>query len=176
AYIDLNPVRAGMVKRPEDYRFSGLGEATAGVAQAREGLGVMLDRALMDDCFTGNWQETEKVYRVYVYDQGREVQGDESMGQHGRRGMTEAVVDKMIQKGGVMTRGEALRHRVRYFCDGMVLGSKEFVNEVFQRERRDRQRFGTKRKTGARKMQGAEWRGLQVMRDLRSEVISQPEV
>jgi len=25
AYIDLNPVRAGIVKRPEDYRWSGIG-------------------------------------------------------------------------------------------------------------------------------------------------------
>jgi putative transposase len=25
AYIDLNPVRAGLVKRPEDYRWSSMG-------------------------------------------------------------------------------------------------------------------------------------------------------
>ena len=28
AYIDLNPVRAGMVKDPADYRWSSYGEAT----------------------------------------------------------------------------------------------------------------------------------------------------
>ncbi|SDB01700.1 hypothetical protein SAMN05660653_00001 [Desulfonatronum thiosulfatophilum] len=25
AYVDLNPVRAGLVRKPEDYRWSGLG-------------------------------------------------------------------------------------------------------------------------------------------------------
>ncbi|MFT5188909.1 MAG: hypothetical protein ACI9DF_001628 [Verrucomicrobiales bacterium] len=30
AYIDLNPVRAGLVNDPKDYRWSGYGEAVAG--------------------------------------------------------------------------------------------------------------------------------------------------
>jgi len=43
AYIDLNPVRAGMVKRPEDYRWCSYGEAMKPKAdrwraKAREGL------------------------------------------------------------------------------------------------------------------------------------------
>jgi hypothetical protein len=43
AYIDLNPVRAGMVKDPADYRWSSYGEAVGGgkkgnSKKAREGL------------------------------------------------------------------------------------------------------------------------------------------
>ena len=38
AYIDLNPVRAGLVADPKDYRWSGYGEAVAGNAQRRRGL------------------------------------------------------------------------------------------------------------------------------------------
>ena len=38
AYIDLNPVRAGLVEDPKDYRFCGYAEAVAGVGVAREGL------------------------------------------------------------------------------------------------------------------------------------------
>ena len=37
-YIDLNPVRAGLVADPKDYRFCGYGEAVAGNAVARAGL------------------------------------------------------------------------------------------------------------------------------------------
>lgn len=37
AYIDLNPVRAGMVDTPGDYRFCGLGEALSGGPPARAG-------------------------------------------------------------------------------------------------------------------------------------------
>jgi hypothetical protein len=38
AYIDLNPVRAGIVKDPADYRWSGYAEAVAGLKPARWGL------------------------------------------------------------------------------------------------------------------------------------------
>ena len=44
-----------------------------------------------------------------------------------------------------------LRCRVRYFTDGAVIGSKEFVNEAFARSR---ERFGPKRQTGARRLKG----------------------
>ncbi|MCC5839041.1 MAG: transposase [Opitutales bacterium] len=37
AYIDLNPVRAGLVKDAPDYAFSGFGEACAGGSAARRG-------------------------------------------------------------------------------------------------------------------------------------------
>jgi hypothetical protein len=60
-----------------------------------------------------------------------------------------------------------LHCRVRYFTDGAVIGSKEFVNEVFAKAR---ERFGTKRKDGARKLKGggaAASGSLWSLRDLR---------
>jgi hypothetical protein len=63
-----------------------------------------------------------------------------------------------------------LRCRVRYFTDGAVIGSKEFVNEAFANAR---ERFGAKRKDGARAMRGSgsAARGLLwSLRDLRTEV------
>ncbi|MCC5842112.1 MAG: hypothetical protein JJT96_18500, partial [Opitutales bacterium] len=38
AYIDLNPVRAGLVEDAGDYAFSGFGEACAGGSAARRGI------------------------------------------------------------------------------------------------------------------------------------------
>jgi putative transposase len=38
AYIDLNPVRAGLVEDAGDYRFSGFGEACSGGSAARRGI------------------------------------------------------------------------------------------------------------------------------------------
>ncbi|MCC5842347.1 MAG: transposase, partial [Opitutales bacterium] len=38
AYIDLNPVRAGLVEDASDYGFSGFGEACAGGTSARRGI------------------------------------------------------------------------------------------------------------------------------------------
>lgn len=45
-----------------------------------------------------------------------------------------------------------LRCRVRYFTDGAAIGSKEFVNEAFAGAR---ERFGAKRKDGARRLRGS---------------------
>jgi hypothetical protein len=63
-----------------------------------------------------------------------------------------------------------LRCRVRYFTDGAVIGSKVFVNEAFANAR---ERFGAKRRDGARRMRGeaaAAARLLWSLRDLRKGI------
>ena len=62
-----------------------------------------------------------------------------------------------------------LRCRLRYFTDGAVIGSRAFVDEVFQNAR---ERFGPKRKDGARKLRGtaSAAAGLWSARDLRKEI------
>jgi hypothetical protein len=77
----------------------------------------------------------------------------------------------VIEQGGVMPVAVALRHRVRYFCDGAVLGTAAFVNTVFEREQALRKRFGEKRTSGARRMRGADWGELRVLRDLQKDVM-----
>jgi len=85
--------------------------------------------------------------------------------------MKSEVVETVVGRGGAMPLREALRHRVRYFCDGAVLGTAGFVDAVFAREQALRKRFGEKRTTGARRMRGADWGGLRVLRDLQKDVI-----
>jgi hypothetical protein len=65
--------------------------------------------------------------------------------------------------------GEALRCRVRYFTDGVVLGSQAFLDEFFESRRSN---FGEARKSGARRMKGAGWGALRVLRDLRVDAVS----
>jgi hypothetical protein len=63
-----------------------------------------------------------------------------------------------------------LRWKVRYFTDGAVVGSQGFVNDVFDR---CRDRFGAKRKTGARKMRGRAGAAAELIwtaRDLRKGI------
>lgn len=174
AYIDLNPVRAGIASSPDGYRWCGYAEALAGGGRgqkAREGLGLMLSEALQDRDFRHDWRRTAARYRVFLYQEGREVAADPDLGQEGRRGMAEAAVDAVIEQGGTMPLAEVLRHRVRYFCDGAVLGTAAFVNAVFDREQALRKRFGEKRVSGARRMRGADWGELRVLRDLRKDVM-----
>ena len=64
---------------------------------------------------------------------------------------------------------ELLRCRVRYFTDGAVLGSNEFVEEQFETFRNH---LSEKRKSDPRRMRGGDWGGLTVLRDLQKDVIS----
>jgi putative transposase len=183
AYIDLNPVRAGMVARPEDYRWSGYGEACGtgkGAAKARAGL-ASISREGLEARGSGAevaWEAAAEDYRRLLYVEGREVKGDEATGSGARRGIAaeeaEAVLEGMEASGRAMPLAEALRRKVRYFTDGAVIGSAAFVEEAFGRLQA-KGRTGPRRKTGARKMRGADFGGLRVLRDLRKDTLGPPE-
>ena len=82
-----------------------------------------------------------------------------------RRGVSEQVQKKLDAGGGV--KRELLMRRVRHFTDGVILGSREFIDGWFER---NRSWFGgasaEKRKTGARRI-GPGWRELHNLRQLR---------
>ena len=170
AYIDLNPVRAGMVVDPAEYRWSSYGEAIGGGAKgngkkSREGL----VRAIMsDDPEVGFdaalWKEASQQYRVLmgmalerkpsnasvmVYSANVE-KGYEKM--DGSVGRADAIRRHERSYLPELSMAKMLRTRVRYFTDGAVLGSKDFVNEAFVAAR---ERFTEKRKDGARRMRGS---------------------
>ncbi|NCC53838.1 MAG: chemotaxis protein CheW, partial [Spartobacteria bacterium] len=144
AYIDLNPVRAGLVSDPKAYRYCGYAEAVAGSRLARRGLGVIIGRA-RDVCT--HWDTASVRYRQHLFMSGKQCCNDR--GEVIRVGFDRERVEQVLAEGGKLTRMELLRCRVRYFSDGVVLGSKEFVDEVF---REHRAHFSAKRKDGGRKM------------------------
>jgi len=154
AYIDLNPVRARMVKDPKDYRFSSYGELMGGSKRFEEALGHILD--------TKDQRWAQKEYRKLLYLFGS------TQSRKSQLVLDEDKVKQVVEADGKVSRAELLRLRVRYFSDGMVLGSREFVEQFF-REHRDL--FGKKRKSGARPMLGLKDSGLAVIRDLRKQVV-----
>lgn len=179
AYIDLNPVRAGMVSDPAEYRWSSYGEAVGGGPKgngkkAREGL----VRACMSHQGAGfeaeKWKEVSRIYRQTMgLALGRKSgKADVEKGVvRPRMNMAEALEAK--NNGTLLPdlkMAAMLRHRVRYFTDGAVIGSKAFVNEAFLSARG---RFTAKRIDGARRMKGsgaAAAGTLWSMRDLRVRV------
>jgi putative transposase len=182
AYIDLNPVRAGMANDPAEYRWSSYGEAVGGGAKgngkkAREGL----VRACMSHEGGGfeaeKWREVSRIYRramgLALGRKNGRADGQASQ----RRSQTAGTVTKNREEMLASRDNETvlpdigmagmLRHRVRYFTDGAVIGSRAFVNEAFAAAR---ERFGPRRKDGARAMRGsgsAAKGQLWSMRDLR---------
>ncbi|MEO0413761.1 MAG: transposase [Verrucomicrobiota bacterium] len=171
AYIDLNPVRAGLVSKPEDYRWCSYAEALAGNRKAQNGLQSMMVNGFRDDRFEDSWKETQARYRQFLFEEGEEVKGDATLGQRNRKGMTRSDVDAVIEQSGEISVPLLLRHKVRYFSDGLILGTEAFVNQIFERHRSTLTNQGTKRKTGARKLRGGDWGELRVYRDLQKDVI-----
>ncbi len=168
AYIDLNPVRAGLVNDPKDYPWCGYAEAVAGLGVARQGLGRILEQTAYGVNRKITWANTAPKYRLLLFGQGQQREADPDYGKPGRKGMSPADVEAEIDRGGKLSVAEILRCKVRYFSDGAIFGSVDFVNEVFAA---NRSRYGPNRKTGARRMRGADWGGLRVLRDLRKDVV-----
>lgn len=165
AYIDLNAVRAGMVEDPKDYRWCGYGEALAGKKRAKVGLQEVV-KALpggKEESLSGSLA----VYRMHLFNEGREER--ESVNEEGklvRGALSREAAVKVLEEKGRLPAQDYVRCRVRYFCDGAVLGTREFVEEMFGVYRGW---FGKKRKDGARRMRGIE-EELYTMRDLRLRV------
>lgn len=158
AYIDLNAVRAGIVKDPKSYRFCGYGEAVAGNSTARKGMKTICS-ILGND---GNWTSNSKLYRKQLFMHA---------GAHtkGGRIVDREKIQEVLDAGGKLSKAELLHCKLRYLSDGVVLGGKAFVEDIFQKHRKE---FGIKRKTGARKPRYGEWGRLCTMRDLRLKPVS----
>ena len=155
-YIDLNPVRAGLVEDPKDYRFCGHAEAMGGNKSIRAEITSLFE--------VRNWRSVAGEYRsammVYAGDPGGA----------GKVALSREQILKVLQKGGRLEPAEVLRLRLRYLTDGAVFGSKQFVNEVFE-EFRDR--FGRKRKSGARALHqiGDRLGDTFALRDVRKDAV-----
>ncbi len=167
AYIDLNPVRAGIVNDPKDYRWSGYAEAVAGKRPARDGLGAILDHTSFGINRRRTWRSTAPRYRLLLYGHGEERQSDAKSGKCGRLGISRAEVEKTLEAGGELEVCEILRCKIRYLTDGMAIGSSQFLQEVFEE---NRERFSHARQTAGRPMKGSNWNGLQTLRGLQSKV------
>ena len=163
AYIDLNPVRAGLVADPKDYAWSGYGEAMSGSRRAQRGLCKAMD------CGIESWDKTlprdevsaREKYRVWLYSDGKERVN--RAGQVTKKGFDRETSERVVrEEKGKLSAFELAQTRVRYFSEGLVLGSRAWVEEMFKTHREN---FGPKRKTGARKLNSSEG-GLYSMRQL----------
>jgi REP element-mobilizing transposase RayT len=155
AYIDLNPVRAGIVEDPKDYRCCGYSEAIAGGKEARCGI-FKIQRT---DSEKMSWKKVVAQYRTHLFCKGERT---EKM-----KGISAEKVRQVLDEDGELSVGELLHCRVRYFSDGVALGSRRFVEEVFEQNRNI---FGQRRRNGARKMHGGDWNGLFSLRNLSNAV------
>ena len=123
AYIDLNPIRAAMVDRPEEYRWCSLGYHVQ--SGNREGL-LSLDFG-HSDMGVGP-AERLRLYREFVYEAGAVDTGKGGS-------LDDGVVRRERKRNYELGDVAMFRYRCGYFTDSGVIGTREFVEEVAARLR-----------------------------------------
>ena len=148
AYIDLNPLRAGLVERPEQYRWNSLGYhiqtnnrdnflstdfgpvkcASLSLRELHRAGLKEFNPPAADKCLKSKTERIRR-YRRYVYEAG-------SLNQPGK-GNVKVIKDKVLEKERgkefELSRSDRFRYRTRYFTDSGIIGSKEFVSGHYRR-------------------------------------------
>jgi len=106
AYVDLNPVRAGICNRPEEYRWSSISYRLA------KGVDDFLS-------FDGIEIDGVEEYIAFIYRAGKESRFE---------GEDKAKIDEN-DKADL----NIWSHRVRYFSDTLVIGSKSFIESSYKK-------------------------------------------
>jgi hypothetical protein len=122
AYIDLNPVRAGLVARPEEYRWNSIGYHVQ--TNNKEDF-LSLDFGLRE---FGVKSDTERLrrYRRFLYETGAMDKGKGAQ-------IEQQVVEKERKNDFQLARTRCFMYRTRYFTDSGIIGGKAFVSETYQK-------------------------------------------
>jgi len=172
AYIDLNPVRAGMVDDPKNYRWSSYSEAVAGSRLAREGIASLLSKkdsayevavgtnsggVAKEELEGYGWRSIARRYRLFLFEEGHapgeseQAQAVQGAKRSRRKGFSQEKVDAEKEHGGELSVAAKLHCRTRALIDGAVIGSRGFVESVISQL--NEQRYWSKpRKTGGSRL------------------------
>jgi putative transposase len=110
AYIDLNAVRAGLVKRPEDYRWCSLGYH---MQTGNKGRFLSLDFGVTE-FGVKSAKERLRRYRKFVYEKA-----------------ALAGLEKERAKDFELGKVDRFLLRTRYFTDSGIIGSRAFVSKLY---------------------------------------------
>ena len=118
AYIDLNPVRAGIVENPEDYRWNSISYHIQ--TNNKDGL-LSTDFGLKE--FNGmDSKERFRRYRRFLYEKA--AKSDQ---------IHEKTMNKERKREFKLSKINRFTHRTSYFTDSGIIGTKEFVSKNYQR-------------------------------------------
>ena len=142
AYIDLNPVRAGLVDRPENYRWSSIGWH---VQTGNKGGFLSSDLGMGE---YGEWMTSERLrnYRKFLYEVGSLDRGKGAL-------MPPDIVDQERRNDYEISHLNHFLYRTRYFTDSGIIGSKKFVSQIYDSIKH---RLPSKRKKSPQPIEGME--------------------
>jgi REP element-mobilizing transposase RayT len=126
AYIELNPVRAGIVEKPENYRWCSIHNRQFAPRRQRF---CSFDGMFTSDLTTGSEARLLKEYRCLVHYLGNIEHTTHKESTKGR-----SVDDNRSPIGCLkLAPGERLLKRIRYFTDGVAIGSKDFIIQIYKK-------------------------------------------
>ena len=120
AYIDLNAVRAGIVKRPEDYRWCSIGYHV----QTGNKDGFLSSDLGMSEFGVADSATQLRKYREFLYHVG-------AIEKRGKARITKKVLDEETAEAFEVNRMRRFRYRTRYFTDSGIIGSRAFVETTY---------------------------------------------
>jgi hypothetical protein len=121
----------------------------AGGVKAREGI--------LSFHATDDWKQASREYRKYLFI------GGGTAGHSDKVLLDPKAIQKVLDQGGELSEGQLFRLRIRYMTQGAVLGSGNFVNEVFAQYRKC---FEPKRKQGGHPLRLNALKWIHSLRDL----------
>jgi hypothetical protein len=136
-YVDLNPVRAGVVSRPEDYPWSGIGALWNKDNQD----GIIDEAAFLSEVAPETYarlkrasrrldkrirRRAKKNYLWLLYYKG-------ARRKKGKASICEADRERIINCKDYQPEWTTTRHR--QYSDGCAIGSKQFVQSVYQQHK-----------------------------------------
>ena len=139
AYIDLNPVRAGITDHPEDYCWNSIGWY---VRNGKKDGFPSLD-------FGGTSGVKAPGKRLRRYQRFLDEIG--VIGKIKNAGIDREVRNKEREKNHKLTRADRFAHRTRHFSDSGIIGTKEFVSKTF---RQFKNHFQSKNEKTPQKIKG----------------------
>jgi len=129
AYIDLNPVRAGIVKLPEDYRWSSLGYH---VQSGNQDNFLSTDFGLVEFKVMDEGERLRR-YRRYVYEAGALSKASNRPNKSFTGTIKKESLERKRELEFNLNRIQRFTYRTRYFSDSGIIGSKKFVMLNYQR-------------------------------------------
>jgi len=119
SYIDLNPVRAGMVEDPKEYRWCGYAAAVSGITKAHEGISEVIREFLAVYNRRASERNVLAVYRLILLGK---IDG-RSEGE-----VTPEQMARVFEMEGMLPPWALARQKVRWISEGMIIGGKGFVS------------------------------------------------
>jgi REP element-mobilizing transposase RayT len=139
AYIDLNPVRANIVQKPEEYRWSSLGLRVRSAKRANRflyPLSILPIGGEIEEIEDGQEKEDEtrfaplilprqscdhfSTYREFVYLSG-------SVAKKGSRSIWPELVKDVLSYHGELGISDRFRYRLKNFSEGLAFGSYSLI-------------------------------------------------